>query len=85
MRDPGPSPLRALRARTLFLAAALALAAGGGGCAATSPAERARLASDVMRFDPDEGLQYLRLKTEAAREGALGGFGDAEAGGCGCQ
>lgn len=75
------------RAAALAVALALAAAAalGAGGCAVTAPADRARLASDAMEFDPDDGLQYLRLKMEAAREGSLGGYGDAMAGGCGCQ
>jgi len=73
---------RSLRPLALAGVAALLLATG---CATTAPTDRARLASDAMRFDPDEGLQYLRLKMEAAREGSLGGYGDATAGSCGCE
>lgn len=78
---------RARRRLTIACASCVAVAAvlGATGCAATAPADRARLASEAMRFDPDDGLQYLRLKMEAAREGSLGGYGDAMAGGCGCQ
>lgn len=38
-----------------------------------------------MQFDEDGGLHYIQMKIDAAREGSLGGFGSAEAGGCGCQ
>jgi hypothetical protein len=38
-----------------------------------------------MQFDEDGGLRYIQMKIDAAREGSLGGFGSAEAGGCGCQ
>jgi len=55
------------------------------GCAATQFHQREKLADRSMQFDHDGGLTYLRLKTDAAREGALGGFGNAAAGGCGCQ
>lgn len=78
-------PLPALARRLRVPAVLATLVAVGGGCAATAPADRARLASEAMRFDPDDGMQYLRLKMEAAREGSLGGYGDAMAGGCGCQ
>lgn len=76
---------RRAAARVLALLGAAAAASGTAGCAVTAPADRARLASEAMEFDPDAGLQYLRLKMEAAREGSLGGYGDAMAGGCGCQ
>lgn len=71
--------------RLVALGLLAAAAAVGPGCATTAPADRARLASEAMRFDPDGGMQALRLKMEAAREGSLGGYGDAMAGGCGCQ
>jgi hypothetical protein len=54
-------------------------------CSATKFHEREKLADRAMQFDQDAGLSYLRQKIEAAREGSLGGFGSAEAGGCGCQ
>ncbi len=77
-------PTRPLRPRVALVVSA-ALAGLSAGCAVTAPADRARLASEAMEFDPDPALQYLRLKMEAAREGSLGGYGDAMAGGCGCQ
>lgn len=55
------------------------------GCATTRFHERERLADRAAGFDQDEALAYIRGKLEAAREGALGGFGPAAAGGCGCQ
>jgi hypothetical protein len=55
------------------------------GCAATQFYERESLNDRAMQFDQDGGVNYVRSKIEAAREGSLGGFGSAEAGGCGCQ
>jgi hypothetical protein len=55
------------------------------GCAATQFYEREKLNDRAMQFDQDGGVNYVRSKIEAAREGSLGGFGSAEAGGCGCQ
>jgi hypothetical protein len=55
------------------------------GCASTQFYERERLNDRAMQFDQDGGVNYVRSKIEAAREGSLGGFGSAEAGGCGCQ
>jgi hypothetical protein len=71
--------------RPFLMFALLACAAGLAACAATRDVDRARLAEDAMRLDSAGGSDYLRLKMEAAREGALGGYGDAVAGGCGCQ
>jgi hypothetical protein len=67
--------------RSLALLACLALA----GCQTTEFHEREQLADRSMRPDADPDLQYMRSKVEAAREGALGGFGSSTAGGCGCQ
>jgi hypothetical protein len=69
--------------RCLLLTIAALLPAAG--CAATQFHEREKLADRAMQFDQDGGLNYVRMKIDAAREGALGGFGSAEAGGCGCQ
>jgi hypothetical protein len=55
------------------------------GCASTAFHQREKLNDRSMQFDPDGGLTYVRQKIEAAREGSLGGYGSAEAGGCGCQ
>ncbi|CAG0930154.1 hypothetical protein PLCT1_01282 [Planctomycetaceae bacterium] len=55
------------------------------GCSTTQFFEREKLNDRAAQFDQDGGLNYLRQKIEAAREGSLGGFGSAEAGGCGCQ
>jgi hypothetical protein len=55
------------------------------GCATTKFYERELLNDRSMLFDQDGGLTYIRLKIDAAREGSLGGYGSAEAGGCGCQ
>ncbi len=57
----------------------------GQGCSATKFHQREALNDRAMQFDEDSGLTYIRLKIDAAREGSLGGFGAAEAGGCGCQ
>ncbi|MBP9892876.1 MAG: DUF4266 domain-containing protein, partial [Planctomycetes bacterium] len=57
----------------------------GAGCSTTQFFEREKLNDRAAQFDQDGGLNYLRQKIEAAREGSLGGFGSAEAGGCGCQ
>jgi hypothetical protein len=55
------------------------------GCSTTQFFEREKLNDRAAQFDQDGGINYLRQKIEAAREGSLGGFGSAEAGGCGCQ
>ena len=69
-----------------FLSAVLTIAMfTSSGCATTEFYEREKLNDRSMQFDQDGGLNYLRSKIEAAREGSLGGFGSAEAGGCGCQ
>lgn len=64
---------------------ALLLAPCLAGCPTTAFYQRERLADRAMQIDEDEGLSYLRNKTEAAREGSFGGYGAAAAGGCGCQ
>lgn len=55
------------------------------GCVTTQFHERELLNDRSMQFDQDGGLRYIQMKIDAAREGSLGGFGSAEAGGCGCQ
>jgi hypothetical protein len=67
-------------ARAALLASALLL-----GCQTTEFHERELLGDRSMQPDADSGLHYMRGKLEAAREGALGGFGSNTAGGCGCQ
>lgn len=71
------------RALLLFVVAIGMLTAVG--CSTTQFYEREKLNDRAAQFDQDGGLNYLRQKIEAAREGSLGGFGSAEAGGCGCQ
>lgn len=66
----------------LLLICALLLAQG---CAATRFHEREKLNDRAMQFDSHGGLTYVRTKIDAAREGAIGGYGSAVAGGCGCQ
>lgn len=66
---------------TLLTASALF----SSGCATTQFYEREKLNDRSMQFEQDGGMSFLRQKIEAAREGSLGGFGSAEAGGCGCQ
>ncbi|MEQ8768146.1 MAG: DUF4266 domain-containing protein [Planctomycetota bacterium] len=56
-----------------------------GGCRGTKFFERERLSDRSMQFDTDDSFVFIRNKTEAAREGAFGGYGAAAAGGCGCQ
>jgi hypothetical protein len=73
--------LRLLVLRALCAALSLGVCA----CATTDIAARDRLSAEAMAFEPNDGLQYLRLKMEAAREASLGGYGEASAGGCGCQ
>lgn len=67
------------------LLAILALCCALPACATTRFHERACLADRAAAFDQDEAVAFIRGKIEAAREGALGGFGHASAGGCGCQ
>ncbi len=75
-----------LRARFRILSAVFpALALLCASCSATQFHQRERLNDRSMQLDHDQGLAYVRLKIEAAREGALGGYGSAQAGGCGCQ
>jgi hypothetical protein len=55
------------------------------GCGEVRLFEQHRLNRPDMRFDADP-LQYeLREHIHAAREGAVGGFSGAGAGGCGCN
>jgi len=86
IRLPSPRPARRRLLRSAVrLATCLAVAAAAAGCSTTGFHERERLAHPGMRFDPDESVDYLRTKMEAAREGAFGRFGPVAAGGCGCQ
>lgn len=55
------------------------------GCQTTRFYERQKLADRCMQLDHDGPTAYIRTKAEAAREGALGGFGRSPAGGCGCE
>ena len=55
------------------------------GCAPTRYYERRKLLDRAMVFDADMRLEYIRNKTEAAREASFGGYGAAAVGGCGCQ
>lgn len=55
------------------------------GCQTTRYYQRRHVADRCMQFDSNGRLVYIRNKIEAAREGGLGGFGSASAGGCGCQ
>lgn len=80
-RRTRPTTRVASRALALLLLACLLLPA----CATTRFHERERLTDRAARFDQDDALAYIRGKLEAAREGALGGYGAAAAGGCGCQ
>jgi hypothetical protein len=57
----------------------------GAGCQTTRFYERQKLADRCMQLDHDAPTAYIRTKAEAAREGALGGFGRSPAGGCGCE
>ena len=63
----------------------VALGSAAAGCQTTQYYQRQRLADSCMQFDANGRLAYIRNKIEAAREGSLGGFGSASAGGCGCQ
>lgn len=72
--------------RSLWLAlGALLVALLAQGCAPTRYYERRKLVDRAMVFDADMRLEYIRNKTEAAREGSFGGYGAAAVGGCGCQ
>lgn len=55
------------------------------GCAPTRYYERRKLIDRAMVLDADMRLEFIRNKTEAAREGSFGGYGAAAVGGCGCQ
>ncbi len=80
---PNVRVLQSTVARLLTLCFALPCIFSG--CAATDGASRDRLAAEAMALDPHDGVEHLRLKMEAAREASLGGYGEASAGGCGCQ
>lgn len=71
--------------RTVLVLGLLVLLGVAGGCRGTKFYERERLVDRSMQFDEDDSFVFIRNKTEAAREGAFGGFGAAAAGGCGCQ
>jgi len=84
------TPARALHISVLLERALLCSVIAIGfvvmaGCSTTQFFEREKLNDRAAQFDQDGGINYLRQKIEAAREGSLGGFGSAEAGGCGCQ
>jgi hypothetical protein len=78
-------PMRRFCSRTLAVYLLANVMLFTQGCASTEFYQREKLNDRAMQFDQDGGLNYLRQKIEAAREGSLGGFGAAEAGGCGCQ
>ena len=78
-------PMRRFCGRTLMVYLLANCLLFTQGCASTEFYQREKLNDRAMQFDQDGGLNYLRQKIEAAREGSLGGFGSAEAGGCGCQ
>ena len=67
------------------LAVVLFFCAAAASCATTRFHQREKLSDRCMKLDQEDELVYLRNKTEAAREGAFGGYGSAAAGGCGCQ
>lgn len=73
------------RGRSLIRLVAPWLLLGACGCATTGFHERERLAHAAMQFDEDPAVHYLRVKTESAREGALGGYAATAPGGCGCE
>jgi hypothetical protein len=69
---------------TLRLAAGLLLVLAASGCGAR-PNEKERLSDPIMQFDRD-GVQTEMLgHIITPREGAVGGFSAAGAGGCGCN
>lgn len=68
-----------------FVASTLLVALLAQGCTPTRYYERRKLLDRAMVFDADLRLEYIRNKTEAAREGSFGGYGAAAVGGCGCQ
>jgi hypothetical protein len=55
------------------------------GCAGTRPWEREEHALRAMRRAPDPGGAALDEHVYDSREGASGGFEDAEGAGCGCN
>jgi len=73
--------IRRLLATTAMAVSLLAIL----GCASTAAYEREKLVDPCMQFDADDSYVFIRHKTEAAREGSLGGFGAASSGGCACQ
>jgi len=85
LRSPNGLSTERPRRRPAWLVAAALLCAFACGCATTRVVDREKIASDVMQFDGDRTVTFLRGKVEAAREGSLGGYGGAAAGGCGCQ
>ncbi|MFO0750841.1 MAG: DUF4266 domain-containing protein [Myxococcota bacterium] len=68
-----------------MIAAGIVLGLALPGCETTRFYERQRLNDRCMKLDHDQATAYIRTKAEAAREGALGGFGMSPAGGCGCE
>ena len=71
--------------RTAWVVGVLLLGGMAGGCSGPEFYARERLVHPAMTFDFDAGLASIRNKIDAAREGGLGGFGAARAGGCACQ
>ena len=66
---------------TLFLCALACLA---GGCVSVKPWQREELARRTMTNDEAAGEQRFQDHAHSAREGAVGGGGEA-GGGCGCN
>lgn len=76
---------KSLLARLLIGASLLCCLGWLSACQTTQYYQRRKIADRCMQFDSNGRLVYIRNKIEAAREGGLGGFGSASAGGCGCQ
>jgi len=71
-----------MRRRSLLT---LALLAALAACAEVPFNEKERLNDRIMAFDEDAAGAEMRQNMITPREGALGGFSGAGAGGCSCR
>lgn len=76
---------RTMLVRILLSAALVALLSSLPACTAVRFNQKQRLAEVSMQFDPDPLRSALTGKVLTSREGAVGGFFGAGAGGCGCN
>lgn len=71
--------------RILAWIAAIAVVLPASGCTPVRANQKQRLADPIMVFDHDHVQTEMLGHILTPREGAIGGFSAAGAGGCGCN